>query len=369
MMKRILSIVGVLGLVGIIGFGIYQSNASTGGTVAKEDIFQLIEANYEGRIVEFEVDEKNNRKVYEIEVVSDGVEYELTVDAATGEIIREKIDNISRPATAEKEQTTKKEQFISKEEASKIALNIFPGTIKELEFDEDDGRYIYEIEVKNGNREAEFDIDAITGEIIKQEIDPERKTAKQPEKKQEQKVSKPKTEQPKKQHQEKAQKNEQKQVQKSQPTKPQVKEQKKAKSEFISREQAIQIALNIFSGTVKEVEFDKDDGRYIYEIEIKNGKREAEFDIDARTGKILKQEIDPEVKVEKPKEKKSQFISREKAIQIALGIFSGTVTEVELDEDDGRYVYEIEIERDDQEAEIEIDAVTGKVLEVDIDED
>ncbi|MFP4457585.1 MAG: PepSY domain-containing protein [Clostridia bacterium] len=40
-----------------------------------------------------------------------------------------------------------------------------------MELEEDDDRYIYEVEVLNGETEYEFEIDAYSGEIIKMEID------------------------------------------------------------------------------------------------------------------------------------------------------------------------------------------------------
>ncbi|MHA6253029.1 PepSY domain-containing protein [Oceanobacillus sp. CAU 1775] len=74
-----------------------------------------------------------------------------------------------------------------------------------------------------------------------------------------------------------------------------------------------------------------------------------------------------EPKKETKKEKKS-IITQEQAVNIALKQFSGKVEDVELDDDDGRLIYEIEIENDrGDEAEIEIDAYTGAVLVVDID--
>ena len=62
----------------------------------------------------------------------------------------------------------------------------------------------------------------------------------------------------------------------------------------ISTEQAIKIAKAKASGTVTKVKLDKDDHRLVYEIEIKNGQTEYEFDIDAQTGEIVKFEEDLE---------------------------------------------------------------------------
>ena len=65
------------------------------------------------------------------------------------------------------------------------------------------------------------------------------------------------------------------------------------------------------------------------------------------------------------------MISTEKAKEIALAEFSGTVVELELDEDDGLHIYEVEIENGEDEATIEIDAHTGEILmlELDIEDD
>lgn len=57
------------------------------------------------------------------------------------------------------------------------------------------------------------------------------------------------------------------------------------------------------------------------------------------------------------------------AIAIAMNKQSGHIEEAELDEDDGRLLYEIEIETANGEVEIDIDAVSGKILKVERDDD
>lgn len=59
----------------------------------------------------------------------------------------------------------------------------------------------------------------------------------------------------------------------------------KSGEHFISEDDAVNIALKKFAGNVVAVELDEDDGRYVYEIEIISGGKEAEFEIDAKTGK------------------------------------------------------------------------------------
>ncbi|MEM7730891.1 MAG: PepSY domain-containing protein [Pseudomonadota bacterium] len=59
------------------------------------------------------------------------------------------------------------------------------------------------------------------------------------------------------------------------------------------------------------------------------------------------------------------------AIEIALAQVPGEVQETELEREDGKMVYEVEIiaAADGKEMEVEIDAETGEVLEIEIEDD
>lgn len=57
-------------------------------------------------------------------------------------------------------------------------------------------------------------------------------------------------------------------------------------------------------------------------------------------------------------------------IEDALQRYPGRFLVAELERDDGRYIYELElVTRDRRVVELEYDAVTGRLLDVDIDED
>ena len=60
-----------------------------------------------------------------------------------------------------------------------------------------------------------------------------------------------------------------------------------------------------------------------------------------------------------------KLLTQDEAIAVAMKSAKGKVTEIELDEDDDRFVYEIEIHDGQIEYDFEIDAVTGTVLEFD----
>jgi uncharacterized membrane protein YkoI len=74
-------------------------------------------------------------------------------------------------------------------------------------------------------------------------------------------------------------------------------------------------------------------------------------------------------KAERPTEFRA-LISRDEAVRIAISQTgqSARVAEVELDEDDGRIIYEIELEGGPFEYELEIDAATGDILDFEKDD-
>lgn len=144
-----------------------------------------------GIITDLDLDTKNKVPVFEIEMYKDGFEYDLEINAKTGEQIsikKEKDDwgkyNVSwdykeydfsdsfnqNKSSDVNTNSTKKE--IGIEKAKEIALNKVPGAyIKKIELDTDDGRLIYEGEMYKDRMEYEFEIDAYTGEILKWETD------------------------------------------------------------------------------------------------------------------------------------------------------------------------------------------------------
>lgn len=108
-----------------------------------------------------------------------------------------------------------------------------------------------------------------------------------------------------------------------------------------------------------------DDGIDVYKVKATKGNKEYDMEFHARTGKLL--EYDWKITVKKSK-KSNSYIGAEKAKQIALSkVGGGTVTKVELDKDDDVSVYEVEVIKGKHEYELEIDAKTGKILEVDMD--
>jgi uncharacterized membrane protein YkoI len=140
---------------------------------------------------------------------------------------------------------------ISAQQAKDIALKELNGQIVEFEYDADDFKPHYEIEVVKDGEKIEYKIDAKTGDVkVKEREIVSTSTA---------------------------------------ATVPQA-----TTENMISQEEAVKIATDKSSGTLVSVELDVEDQQPIYEIEIRNGKTEYDFDIDAYTGAILKYEEDLE---------------------------------------------------------------------------
>ncbi|MCY9517235.1 PepSY domain-containing protein [Paenibacillus apiarius] len=139
----------------------------------------------------------------------------------------------------------------------------------------------------------------------------------------------------------------------------------------ISIEQAKKLALQAHAGTIKEIELELNNGRLVYELDYNND--ETDVYVDAESGKVWQHHDDEDhddhadshaVPVGTPVK-----IDKEQAKRIALAKVAGTVKEVELDEDDGSYVYEVDIRTGKgKEAQVDVSATTGTVLKVEWDD-
>ncbi len=112
------------------------------------------------------------------------------------------------------------------------------------------------------------------------------------------------------------------------------------------------------------------DGKAVYEIEIRDENGfEWEFMCDAQNGKIF--ETESEVKSAKSKAFKSKAkVTEEDAIAIALKAHPGVIQEVDYEiESNGDATYEFDIiDGNGKETKVEVDAATGKIIEVSIEE-
>ncbi len=283
----------------------------------------------EGQKVQFSsVTAKKNTFV--VEVVINGVKYDVTIDenktVQSVKINDHQVDkdNVPTPPYANEN------QYIGAERAKQIAFADASTTIDkvtklDVEFDFDDGKYLYEVEFRVGTVKYEYDIDATTGEIHKKEVDDKTVVEKAPD-----------------------------------------------GVEFIGVEEAQRIALEnagvtAEEATVKKAKLDFEKGAYVYEIEFKKGSVEYDYEINAVTGAIIKFDTDNDNDDDDDKVPVGQYISAEDAKRTAFA-HAGVTAEnavlekAELDVEHGVVIYEIEFKAGGYEYEYEINATTGEII-------
>ncbi len=221
---------------------------------------------------------------------------------------------------------------------SHAGLSADKATMLKTELDFEDGVMVYEVEFVADGYEYEYEIDAADGTVRKSER--ERDDGRRPSG-----------------------------------------QSPSSSGEYLTADKAKQIACEHadvpFDGVWDySIDFERDDGWSIYEIEFKYDGYEYDYEINAFTGDILKseREYDGSSRPSGSGTEEGGILSADKAKQAALqhaGLAAEDVRAVwaELDYDDGRMVYEVEFRSGGYEYEYEIDAASGAVLKAEKERD
>lgn len=144
---------------------------------------------------------------------------------------------------------------------------------------------------------------------------------------------------------------------------------------YIGEAKAKEIALSNAGVSESDARFltcklDYDDGLTVYDVEFYFGRCEYSYEINAKTGAIVKAEKD-EFGTNVP-DPDAAYIGEAKAKEIALadaGVKESDARrlKVKFDFDDGRAEYEVEFHADKFDYDYEIDAVTGKIIKAEKD--
>lgn len=157
------------------------------------------------------------------------------------------------------------------------------------------------------------------------------------------------------------------------PSQPQLIGEEKAKNIALTH---AGIAENTLTYCKSYLDYDDDIPEH-YEVEFLVGNTEYEYDIDPYSGAILKEKKEQKQEEKSVKEENLStgqipsgisYIGNNSAADIAFshaGINTSSVREleIELDEEDGKMVYEIDFKSGNMEYEYVIDALTGSILE------
>ena len=164
-----------------------------------------------------------------------------------------KSQTVSLTGESRKPAVSEDDGYISREKAEAAALKDAgvkraDVTFEKSELDRDGDRAVYDIEFYSAEKEYDYEIDALTGEILKREQEPRQTSG-------------------------------------------------ASGQSLIGVEKAKKLAAEHAGLTVSQVKFtecelDRDDGRVVYELEFRCGGEEYEYTVDACSGAILEAERD-----------------------------------------------------------------------------
>ena len=120
------------------------------------------------------LDWEDGRRVYEVEFYSGNREYDYEIDAATGAVLSCDFDaERYTPASSGSSNPNTSGSYIGEARAKELVEQRAgtTGTYREFHLERDDGRMVYEGELRSGRTEYEFQIDAVTGAILEWESD------------------------------------------------------------------------------------------------------------------------------------------------------------------------------------------------------
>lgn len=140
-----------------------------------------------------------------------------------------------------------------------------------------------------------------------------------------------------------------------------------SKSKYISLEDAKNIAFNDAKVNSKdvlnlEVDYDYDNGVMVYDIEFICNNNEYDYEIEAKTGKIVEREIEGK-KVNTSTSK--TYLSKDEIKEIVLNktkVSDYYDYEIEFEFKSGKAIYDVEFETKVKEYDIELDAVSGSII-------
>ncbi len=205
-------------------------------------------------------DRDDGRDVFDVEFYVDGTEYDYEIDAESGKILSfdKEVENLRIPQSTTAKQNSSAN--ITESDAKKIAFDDAGVKEANVEFinvkpDRDDGRDVFDVEFYAGGTEYDYEIDAESGKILSFDKEVENLRI------------------------------------------PQSTTAKQNGSANITEAEAKEIAFDdagISASSAKRVktEFDRDDGREIYEVEFYYNGLEYSYEINAADGRIIDKETD-----------------------------------------------------------------------------
>ena len=175
-MKKFIAVIAALAAVfGITAMSAYAAQI----TEAQAKDIALKHAGVSAQQANFtkmKLDRDFGRSEYELEFFVGNVEYDYEIDAADGTVRKfSRETHAAAPFQNGGQPGQPAQGLIGEQKAMEIALARVPGAkpehVRKLKLDYDDGMQLYEGEIFYNFREYEFEINAVTGEVVGWEID------------------------------------------------------------------------------------------------------------------------------------------------------------------------------------------------------
>ena len=319
-----------------------EAALSHAGVAESDTVFLIAEADYD-----------DGRKEYEVEFYAGGTEYDYTIDAASGRVL--KFDTELEWYSADDDAGYGWQNVIGKQKAQEIALadaGVAAGDALHLivKPDWDDGVRIYEVEFYTASQEYDYEIHAETGDILSRDREAEwNGTAASGSSNTGSTSSTGST--------------------------------ASASTTDIGEAKARSVALSHAGISKSSTSYiyakkDWDDGRWVYDVEFWADGKEYDYEILASNGTILSYDYDAEYQwsgsTGTGSTSSTADIGEAKAKSVALshaGISESDTSYIyaKKDWDDGRSVYDVEFWADGKEYDYEILASDGTILSYDYD--
>lgn len=299
--------------------------------------------------------------------------------------------------------TASDKAYIGEEKAKQAALSHAGAAADkiaryEIELDFEHGTMVYEVEFKSEGYEYDYEIDAVTGTVLKSGKEPDDdyippqadngSSSQTGDNSSRTDSSSSQTGGSSSQSDSSTQQTGGNSSQADNSSAPQTdnEQNQNSKASYISEEQAKSAALSHAGLSAEAIteyksELDREHGVMVYEIEFKCEGFEYDYEIDASAGAVLKNHKETDDDYVPPQDgghhssgESEHYIGEARAKEAAFshaGVSADAARDYksELDSDDGMMIYEIEFKAGSYEYEYEIDAVNGSVLKYEWDED
>lgn len=295
------------------------------------------------------LDYDDGRARYEIEFYQGSTEYDCEIDAVSGQVLKSERDAHVTTAPAGGSTTNYIGEGKAKAAAlSHAGLSESQVTALRVKLDYDDGRAKYEVEFYRDSTEYDYEIDAVSGQVLKSQRDVHDGI---------QAVAGATTSSSR--------------------------SSGGVSANYIGEGNAKAAALSHAGLTESQVtalwvRLDYDDGRARYEIEFYRGGTEYDYEIDAVSGQVLKSERDSHEGTQAPTSSTGSsstgggYVGEARARQVVENQLSGgTFLQLQLDVDedgDDPAVYEGEYRVGENVYDFEVNATTGALLKWELDD-